>query len=400
MTNDRPDFVPTDADWRTFIMRFNSVPVAVHRTEAEPHRVKGWTDNPRVKLVIKRWRNRNHMSADATPDDEQMLELMLEDDERNRANQTFAIEDLGEDVKRNGVREPIIVNWQGKLLDGNRRKFAVMWALSDRGGASSEHLQLLSRIPILVLGRESTPQDEQQILIQENYAGSMKVRWPEVVTNGELYRRYEELSDQFPNDDNLSIRRRLRDEFPRFTVTDIRGRIETWNLIEEFRTEYGGEIDEDDLDAQINDRFQFFRQANDTYRRQNVFNDPEFKDLLFRGIHHGLFPSFASVRLLEDIYDSPRATELFLQGEGMSRAAKTKNFRNVRDEAGRERANKDLTITKRLEDTIALLDGITSRQLAEIPVDLRERLEQALHRIVAQASVSSANPPLGGNADE
>ena len=356
MSNDRPDFVEATSEWRTVTMRFNSVPIILHRTDADSRQIKGWTDNPRVEMVIKRWRNRKHMSADAVPDDEEMLELMLQDDDRNRSNQTFAIVELGEDVKRNGVREPIIVTWDGKLLDGNRRKFAVMWALSDRGGASSEHLQLLNRIPMLVLSKNATKEEEQSILIQENYAESLKVRWPEVVTNGALYRRYQELSDFFPNENDLSIRQRLREEFPRFQITDIRGRIETWNLIEEYRAEYGDDVDEDDMEAMINDRFQFFRQANDTYRNKNVFNDPEFKELLFKGIQHGLFPSFASVRELDDIYESEGAKDVFLEGEGMTRGQKRDNFRKVRDEAGRERANRDLTIARRIQDTITLLD--------------------------------------------
>ena len=400
MTNDRPGFVPESAEWRTVTVRFNSVPIVLHRTDADPRHIEGWTDNPRVELVIKRWRNRNHMSADAVPDDEEMLELMLDDDDRNRSNQTFAVVELGEDVKRNGIREPIIVTWDGKLLDGNRRKFAVMWALSDRGGASSEHLQLLSRIPMLVLGSDATPEEEQSILIQENYAESLKVRWPEVVTNGAIYRRYQELSDLFSNENDLSIRQRLREEFPRFKITDIRGRIETWNLIEEFRAEYGDEIDEDDLEALINDRFQFFRQANDTYRNKNVFNDPEFKEVLFKGIQHGLFPSFASIRELDDIYQSERATEVFLEGEGMTRGQKRDNFRRVRDEAGRERANRDITLARRLEDTIEFLDGITSIQLSEITDDLRDRMENALQRIVAQASVSSTDTSPDADTNE
>lgn len=393
MPNDRPEFVAPTADWRPITMRFNSFPLSFHRTEADPRLIKGWTDNPRVALIIKRWRNRNHISADAIPDDETMLELMLDDDTRHNTNQTFAIVGLGEDIKRNGVREPIIVTWDGRLLDGNRRKFAVMWALSNRGGANSQHLQLLSRIPMLVLNEDATPEDEKSILIQENYAESLKVRWPEVVTNGELHKRYQELTDLFPNEDDLAIRRRLRDEFPRFSVTEISRRIETWSLIEEFRTDYTEQVDEDDLEAEINDRFQLFRQANDTYRTKNVFNNPEFRDLLFKGIHHGLFPSFAAVRELDDIYESPRAKEVFLEGEGMSSPQKRMNFRRVRDEAGRERASRDLTLSKRIEDTIAFLDGVTSLQLSEISADLRQRLENALERITAQAAASPTDAP-------
>ena len=400
MTRDRPDFVPTDAEWRPVNVRFNSVPIILYRTEADSRNISGWTDNPRIELVLKRWRNRNHMSPDAMPDDEQMLELMLEDDASATTNKTFSIQELGEDVKRNGVRDPITVTWDGRLLDGNRRKFAVMWALSDRGGASNEHLTLLRRVPMMVLRREASSDEEKSILIQENYAESLKKEWPPVVTNGALYNRHTELYSQFPNEGDLAIRRRLQRDFPRFGITDIRDRINTWNLIEEFKTDYSDDVDQDELEALINDRFQYFRQANDTFGRSEVFQAPGFKELLFKGICHGLFPSFASVRSLADIYNGDRASQIFSEGEGMSPAQKRTNYRRARDEAGRERANRDLTLDRRLEETIDFLDAVTSKQLAEISVDLRERLEDALHRIVSQAAASPADNSSDDGTDE
>ena len=104
-----------------------------------------------------------------------------------------------------------------------------------------------------------------------------------VVTNGSIHRRYLELSNQHPSEQELDIRRRVQLEFPRFKVTDIRDRINTWNLIEEFRAEYGDEDNGDDLEARINKSFQYFRQANDTFRNKNIFSEPEFKELCFMG---------------------------------------------------------------------------------------------------------------------
>ena len=91
---------------------------------------------------------------------------------------------------------------------------------------------------------------------------------------------------------------------------------------------------------------------------------------------------------------------MFLEGEGMSSSQKRTNFRRVRDEAGRERANRDLTLTRRLEDMIVFLEGITSRQISEISADLRDLLENALQRIVAQAAVSSADVSPDADSSE
>ena len=384
MTNDRPDFVLDDADFDLETRYFNGIPIALYRTEGDASRIEGWVENPRVEMILNRWRNVNHMSVDASPDDEEMLQLMLAYDDGS-----FTIQDLGEDVKRNGVREPIIVTWDGMLIDGNRRKFAVKWALSSKGGASPEQHHRLSRTPMFVLPEGVSNDDKQSIIIQENYAESLKREWPQVVTNGRIYNRYQDLSNQFPNEQELDIRRRVQREFPRFGVTDIRDRINTWNLIEEFRTDFGDDDNEDDLEAKINRSFQYFRQANDTYRNRNVFSEPEFKELLFSGIQKELFPSFASVRRLEEIYRNPQATEIFLGGEGLSGRALTANFNRATAEAGREEATRNLTLERRLEAIIESIDKVTSSELAEIPASLRSRLEKTLERIIAQASVSA-----------
>ena len=384
MSTDKPSFVLDDADWKVETRHFNGIPIVLHRTEGDISQIKGWVENPRIDMILNRWRNAGHRSIDAFPDDDEMLNLMLDYDDGS-----FAIADLGEDVKRNGVREPIIVTWNGTLIDGNRRKYAVMWAISDRGAATSEQLHLLGRIPMFVLPKGAPVLHEQSIIIQENYAESLKKEWPHVVTNGRIYRRFQELSEQFPNELELDVRRRVRGEFPRFNITEIRNRINTWLLIEEFKADFAEEDNEDDLDAKINKNFQYFRQANDTFRTKNVFSEPEFRELLFRGIDQELFPSFASVRRLEEIYENPQATEIFLEGDGLRGTARRANFDRATGEARREEATRNLTVEKRLESIIDSIDNLTSVELAEIPAALRARMESALQRIIAQATVST-----------
>ena len=384
MSSDRPGFVLDDAGWQLETRHFNGIQIPLYRTEGDATQIKGWVENPRIDMILNRWRNARHMSVAAFPDDDEMLDLMLDYDDGS-----FAIPELGEDVKRNGVREPIIVTWDGTLIDGNRRKFAAKWALSDRGAATTEQFHLLGRIPMFVLPEGAPSIHEQSIIIQENYAESLKKEWPQVVTNGRIYRRFQELSNQFHNEQELAIRRRVQSEFPRFSTTEIRNRINTWLLIEEFRADYGDEENEDDLEAKINKNFQYFRQANDTYRTKNVFSEPEFKELLFRGIQQELFPSFASVRRLEELYRNPQATEIFFGGEGLTGSGLRANFDRATAEARREEATRNLTVERRLEAIIESMDNLTSVELAEIPATLRSRLESALQRIIAQSTVST-----------
>lgn len=384
MSNDKPSFVLDDADWKSETRLYNGIQISLFRTEGDASAIKGWVENPRIDMIVNRWRNADHKSVDAYPDDDEMLELML-----NYDDGSFAIPELGEDVKLNGVREPIIVTWDGTLIDGNRRKYAVMWALSDRGAATNAQRHLLERIPMFVLPAGAPDLHRQSIIIQENYAESLKKEWPQVVTNGRIYQRFQELSEKFPNETELDIRRKVREEFPRFNITEIRNRINTWLLIEEFRADYAEGENEDDLEAKINRNFQYFRQANDTFRTKNVFSEPEFKELLFRGIDQELFPSFASVRRLEEIYRNPQAAEIFVGGEGLTGTGLRANFDRATGEARREEATRNLTVEKRLEAIIESIDNLTSVELANIPGILRSRLEDALQRVIAQATVST-----------
>ena len=70
MSDDRPDFVLQDAVLGGLETRyFNGIPITLYRTEGDSSKIKGWVDNPRVDMVLNRWRNANHMSVDAVPDD-------------------------------------------------------------------------------------------------------------------------------------------------------------------------------------------------------------------------------------------------------------------------------------------------------------------------------------------
>ena len=61
---------------------------------------------------------------------------------------------------------------------------------------------------MFVLPEGASNDDKQSIIIQENYAESLKREWPQVVTNGRIYRRYQDFSNHFPTEQELDIRRR------------------------------------------------------------------------------------------------------------------------------------------------------------------------------------------------
>jgi len=391
MENTKPSFVHPESEMVVSTVRFNGIQISVYEAHGIPSEIKGWANNPRTEMIVNRWRILNGYTPDVPPpDDDEMLDLMLQDDETNRGRKAFDIRTLGDDVKLDGVRDRIIVDWNGLLLDGNRRKFALMWALSHRTTADASVRELLSRIPMYVLMPDATQSEKEAILSHENYADSLKLKWPEIVTNGRLYDTYMELWAQSPQSTELEIRQLVRDKYPRFSVTEISYLIQTWKLVNEFRVDYDDDLREDELDSIIDSRFQQFRQARDTFTSSGLIAEPTFKDLLFRGIRNGLFPSFAAVRALGDIHASPAAIEIFNQGEGMHGGQVSANFERARDEARRARANSSQPVESRIADFIEFLNDLTSVQMVELPTALRQELEETLLRVITQSDARSS----------
>ena len=73
---------------------------------------------PRIEMILGRWRRQSHRSPDVFPDDEEMLELMLEDDALHPKYPTFEIQKLGEDINR--------FTKEGKLILGVCNGFQVL----------------------------------------------------------------------------------------------------------------------------------------------------------------------------------------------------------------------------------------------------------------------------------
>lgn len=67
----------------------------------------------------------------------------------------------------------------------------------------------------------------------------------------------------------------------------------------------------------------------------------------------------------------------------------------MRDEAGRDRAERELPTEARLGHFIDFLDGLTSTQIGRLSPDILEHLRNALTRVIAQAEASPSDSTGG-----
>src|ERR1017187_7900715 len=81
--------------------------------------IHGWADNPRITLVKKRLKQ---SFGDRDPTQDELFDVMKKEDE-------FKLSVLRDDIMKNGLRDPITLAFSGKLLDGNRRFYALKYVL-------------------------------------------------------------------------------------------------------------------------------------------------------------------------------------------------------------------------------------------------------------------------------
>ena len=132
--------------------------------------VMGWVNNPRLDLELKRFRD-DHAGKD--PTDTEVLAIM-------KSVSDFGLKELADDIRSNGVRQPIILASDNKLLDGNRRVYAVKYILENTD-TNDANIQDFKRVPVWILDESCSDEDEHRILVQENFYPGLKVEWPDFV---------------------------------------------------------------------------------------------------------------------------------------------------------------------------------------------------------------------------
>src|SRR5690606_3458206 len=123
-----------------------------------------------IELAKKKLINKvgeRHLTQD------EILDLMKNEPE-------VKLKDLRDDLIKNGLREPLTLSFSGKLLDGNRRFFASRYALETMP-TTDPNRQDLESIYAYVLTKDASEEDEQNVLVEENFSASLKIEWPDYV---------------------------------------------------------------------------------------------------------------------------------------------------------------------------------------------------------------------------
>lgn len=323
----------------------------------------GWVDNPRIELEKKKFLSQ--VGGRQLTQDE-ILDLMKSDPE-------VKLKELRDDIIKNGLREPLALSYTGKLLDGNRRFFAVRYALADTP-KSDPNRQDLETLAVYVLSESATDADEQNVLVEENFSASLKIEWPAYVKAIQVIDAHEE---------GLSLEE-ISQKFS-WAKSKIKETLKINEIIQEFIIYATSGIDLDDdsgggfgLSEQEAEtiaakNYQYFNEAQKSFFEQ-LKTDIDFKIQFFKWIKEAKFSSFPEVRVAYKAWQHPEAKAALLE----SNPTAAKSAKAILDYNARIVRSGD-EAAARIDTFVKFIKEMTASDIKLIPEASRSNLQGRLN---------------------
>jgi len=335
--------------------------------------IQGWVDNPRIELAKKKLVSR---VGERQLTQDEVFDLMKNDPE-------VKLKDLRDDIIKNGLREPLALSFTGKLLDGNRRFFAVKYALENMP-AFDPNRQDLESVEAYVLTEDATEEDEQNVLVEENFSASLKIEWPDYVKALKVVDAYQD--GMSPED--------ISKKFS-WAKSKIRETLKIHEIINEFiiyatasqdqNDENGGGLglSEQEAETIAAKNYQYFNEAQKSFF-EPLKTDFDFKIQFFKWIAIGKFSSFPEVRIAYNAWKHPEARAALLHPD----PASAKSAKAILDYNTRIVRSTDEAVG-RIDTFTKFLREMTANEIKLLPVDSRQNLEEALELVIKMSKAAA-----------
>ena len=338
--------------------------------------VQGWADNPRLEMEMKKWQK-----AFPGPINQDELYKMMQ------TTREFRLKELKDNILINGLRKPIVLAFDGRLLDGNRRFFAIKFAHDETKDLTKQ--RDLEMIPALVLMQNASKQDEENILVEENFSKSLKIEWPDHVKARRIWKAYDEEKMK-----RTEIAKRYG-----WTPYKVRETLRTWEIAEKFinysmtepdhESERGGlglSMEEAEEAAFAGNNYQFFNEAQKSYFKQ-LNEEPEFAVLFYNLIcKRGFFSNFPEVRCAYEGYkDKENCLPLMRKGEPGGGSKVRLHVQTIKE---------GLVTIKSVQETFSefhdYLNNLTTEDKKAISGEVLEKLRDTLRLVESMVQAANA----------
>lgn len=392
--------------------RFHNTEIEVFLGEVSLDAIEGWVGNPRTELHFEQFKE----TYGRNPTNEEMYQIVLADTDPKEG---LKIRELAGNICKNGVRVPIVLNYERKLLDGNRRYYACMFNSVD--GAPLEQRKRFKRLPAMVLPEGTTPEVEDAIITEFNFADDFRLPWKYYTRATKVYAdhvegiSYEELENKYGWPKRiLSTWIRGAELCEKFLAYKEHGflakhfALHNFIMFDEMMRRYKSRLDNaefrdsvfDLLLAEYPDNHRFRRSA-DVIRLPEIRDNSEawgaltskkgpeaLKDAL-RILEVSTFDNVADVNL--QFRRAIKGLTKLVNGGALA-VADSDLLEEFHAQAERVPGSPQDPATQ-VEKMIEWLDAMTSLQIAELGASTLNNLRKALERVLKMAeAVSDENP--------
>jgi len=352
---------------------YNGRKLVVWEGKVKISSVHGWVENPRIELAKKKLASK---VGNRPLTQDEIFDLMKNDPE-------VKLKDLRDDIIKNGLREPLTLSFTGKLLDGNRRFFALKYALEGMP-STDPNRQDLEAVDAYVLMADATEEDEQNVLVEENFSASLKIEWPDYVkalkvveandeglTPEEISRKFSWAKSKIK--ETLKIHE-IISEFIVYATADLDPNDETGG---------GFGLSEHEAETVAAKNYQYFNEAQKSFF-DAIKTDFDFKIQFFKWIYQGKFSSFPEVRVAYSAWKHPEARAALLQPDPTA----AKSAKAILDYNSRVVRSTDEAVG-RIDSFVKFLQEMTAAEIKLIPQTSRDKLAQGLELVIKMSKAAS-----------
>lgn len=352
------------------LRKYHGQPIPLWKGQVAVSAVKGWVKNPRIELEIQRLKAE---TGEREITQEEIYQIMKDD-------RSMQLRELAENIRINGLREPLALSFDGRLIDGNRRFFAIKFLLD--GIRDSAFRAQWEAVDALVLREDATEAEEMNILVEENFSPSLKKEWPDYVKARHIRQAREQ--------EKLSVEDIARKfNWGKRKVTET---LRVLEVIDDFVTFATGAANPEEPGGGglgLSEReavdfaaahYQFFNEAQKgTALRKQLLEglDPDFQTSFYRWLHQGLYASFPEIRVAYEAWEDKEARgKMEKGGKGAGKAAKAViDYKKQRD-------RDDTDVDHRVDDMVHFLRGLKAEQMLRMPQRVLDKLREALEVVI------------------
>lgn len=355
-----PPVLLQDPPPRSLLKSFHRRRIQVWEGMVSVESVRGWVKNRRTELHVQTFRT----EFGREPDDEELYRLVL-DDELQR------IKALADNIYQNGVRVPIILSADGRLLDGNRRYFAVKFLLESLKPSERPEFRA---VPAWVLASSTEAEDEFNVITERNLVDDQKIQWPYYVQALQVYEDHV--------DEGMTIKE-IAEKYDKQT-SRIRQMIAAVELAQEFTAYHDDNGNGTEANRVVYENLIWFDQLRRSHGKL-LDADADFKESVFEMVLEEP-PKFKQARdflKLSEIRQSPKAWAKLTSTPGP--AGLEQALRVV----AAERLDAERDPIGKLERAVTVLEDIASApELWNADPEILEKF----HRLSSQVPVGPSDP--------